>query len=90
MRLKTWFRRFGCFWTRKGRSTRALIREFGPDLGLGARQVHELVLSIEKGSVDLARHMLLQMRAEKEKRERERPPNQSVTGSRLASPPTYR
>lgn len=84
---RTWYRRLFCRWTRKGRATRTLNKEFG----IGEGSAFDLVIKIEAGSIDLARQVLEEWRKEQQLRaaaaaaSRNRPPNQRVSGARLAT-----
>lgn len=86
-RAKEWYRRIFCRWTRKGRGTRALAREFGAE----EWQVFRLMLEIEAESLSVARRVLADWKkqrdeaaAAQEAARRRRPENFGTSGARLA------
>lgn len=91
MNSPRWFLKYIGRYSKRGNRIYSLASEFGVDPFV----VRDLVVSLEKEIFVFARQLLLEARrkAEEELATRakyEPPMNQTVSGSRLAQPPTYR
>lgn len=88
MRIKIWLKRFLLRWTPKNRAVRRVARE----LDVKEKAVFELVVSVEKEAVNIARQIILEAKqmAAMERRSaassRPYPQNQRTSGARLSSP----